>query len=228
MRMRPHSRRVWIFAALAAALVCLGIAAAVVLFWKAAPRLTEEQIEDVVLTTIRQESPAAVLVTGYLDMSATVTVASTRVLFPDLGGIDLGDTRTTIRVPGRVTYGFDVSALNAEAIRLAEGGAVEVSMPALRVVSVAPDLARLEVQTKVGWARSREGSGKRVEREALRLVQESLRTQAERHLATSTQPKVNTAHALEKMLAPPLRAAGVAAPRFRFFLTPELLLEPKG
>jgi hypothetical protein len=57
-------------------------------------------------------------------------------------------------------------------------------------------------------------------------VQALLRAQAERHLETSVQPAVNTAEALQALLTPPLQAAGLEAPRFRFRVGPDLTLEP--
>jgi hypothetical protein len=45
-------------------------------------------------------------------------------------------------------------------------------------------------------------------------------------LDTATQPRVNTAKALEKLLRPVLVAAGVPNPRFRFEIGDELVMLP--
>jgi len=49
--------------------------------------------------------------------------------------------------------------------------------------------------------------------------------QAADYIANNTQPHINTAHALEKMLRPVLIAAGVKHPVFRFRLGEKLTLE---
>lgn len=49
-------------------------------------------------------------------------------------------------------------------------------------------------------------------------IRPALRRQAESHLATSEQPRVNASRALSAMLASPLKAAGLRNPRFRFIL----------
>ena len=56
----------------------------------------------------------------------------------------------------------------------------------------------------------------------MRRVRPALREQAEAHLATSEQPRVNSARALRRVLAAPLEAAGVdlADVRFRFVVAP--------
>jgi len=58
-------------------------------------------------------------------------------------------------------------------------------------------------------------------------VEGAFRTQAERHLQSATQPRVNTARALKAMLTPPLRAAGVDDPRFRMRVGKQLTLTPE-
>jgi hypothetical protein len=66
-----------------------------------------------------------------------------------------------------------------------------------------------------------------VRQEALAGVKAAFRTQAERHLAGATQPRVNTARALRALLTPPLQAAGVEAPRFRMWVGEHLTLTPE-
>lgn len=209
----------------AVVLVAVGFAAAL---WWSRPTLTEEAVRRHVVTTIQQEAPASFYVTGYLDIAATVTVENTRYLFPGLLELNLGTTRSTVRVPGRVSYGFDVRRLRPEAIRLHDDGVVEVTLPPLALYSVEPQLDEMAVQTSVGWARLRGSSGQRVERQAVQLVQEALEQQGARHLQSSAQPRLHTAKALETLLRPVLEAAGVAAPRFRFRIGPELVYESAG
>jgi hypothetical protein len=218
-----HRLGVRIVAALLLVAIGVGIG-----LWLKRPRLVEEDVRQVVVTTIQRESPASFLVTGELDIAATVSVENTRVLFPDLIPLSLGTTRASVRVPGRVSYGFDVNALRPESIRLAADGVVEVVIPDLQVYAAEPHLDRMEVETSVGWARLHARSGQRAEHTALRHVQEALRRQADAHLESSTQPRLNTAQALTTMLTPPLEAAGLAAPRFRFQIGPELVLESDG
>jgi DNA repair ATPase RecN len=53
---------------------------------------------------------------------------------------------------------------------------------------------------------------------ALEGVTEALRRQAQRRVRNAAQPRVNTARALEAMLAPALQASGLPDPRFRIHL----------
>lgn len=205
-----------------AVLVLLAFAFAAGLWWMR-PALTDEEVRQVVVATIQREVPASFFVTGTLDIPATVTVENTKYLLPDFFRFNLGTTRATVRVPGRVSYGFDVGALRPEAIQMGEDGLIEVTLPELSVFSVEPDLERMEVETEVGWARLHASSGQRVEQKAIGLVRRALRQQGEQHLARSTQPRVHTAEALEKLLTPMLEAAGLPDPRFRFQIGPEIV-----
>jgi hypothetical protein len=58
-------------------------------------------------------------------------------------------------------------------------------------------------------------------------VRGAFRTQAKERIASATQPRVNTARALEKMLRPPLVAAGVEDPQFRIRIGDRLSLQPR-
>lgn len=205
-------------------LVLLAFAFAAGVWWMR-PALTEEEVSQVVVATIQREAPASFFITGTLDIPTIVTVENTKYLLPDLFRFNLGTTRATVRVPGRVSYGFDVGALRPEAIRVGEDGLIEVTLPELSVFSIEPDLERMEVETEVGWARLHASSGQRVEQRAIRQVRRALREQGEQHLARSTQPRIHTAEALEQLLAPVLEAAGLPHPRFRFQIGPELIME---
>jgi len=132
-----------------------------------------------------------------------------------------------VRVPGRVAYGFDVSQLRAEQIRVRPDGLIEVSLPVLAVYSAEPYLGQLEVKTEAtGWMQFFGSQEQAAEREALRGVRDALRRQGQVRLDTATQPRVNTAKALEKLLRPVLVAAGVSNPRFRFEIGDELVMLP--
>jgi hypothetical protein len=76
-------------------------------------------------------------------------------------------------------------------------------------------MSRLEMQTKVGWARTHAGSGHQQEKEALAGIRDALRLQAERHLQDSAQPAANTAQALELLLRPVLSSAGMKDPKIQ-------------
>lgn len=197
--------------------------------WLMRPKLSEETVRQVVVSTIQREAPASFYVTGYVDLTTAITVKSTKRLFPDaLGGLDLGTTQTTVRVPGRISYGFDVTQIRPEAIQLGPDGTVEVTLPELSVYAVEPDLEAMEVETSVGWARMSWSSGRRVEQQAIRRVREAMREQGRAHVERATEPRVNTAMALEQLLTPVLHAAGVPDPHFRFKVGPEMVMEPDG
>jgi hypothetical protein len=188
------------------------------------PRLSEQEVREVVHTTIQREAGASFYVTGFIEVLATTTVDDTRILLPRMLDIPLGTTRAVVRVPGRVSYGFDAANLEPEMIQVRDNE-IEVRIPDLAIYSAEADLARLEVQTDVGWMRFR-SSAQDAQNRALRQVNEALRRQGEAHLAGSTQPRVNTARALETLLTPVLQAAGLADPRLRFRIGGDLILEP--
>jgi hypothetical protein len=96
------------------------------------------------------------------------------------------------------------------------------------VFSVEPELERAELGTEVGWARLHRSSGQQMEQLALQEIRPALRATAERHLRNAETPRLHTAEALAHLLTPPLRAAGLAAPRFRFRLSDGAVLELDG
>jgi hypothetical protein len=219
-----HLRRPLVVVAL---LVLVG-AALVLSVWLLRPRLTEETVQTTVLTTLAEEAPASFYVTGTLTFATTVEGRSEKTLLPGLLNLDLGSTNATVRVPGRVAYGFDVRRITASGIRLAEDGTVEVDVPPLSVFSVEPELERAEIETEVGWARLYRSSGREMEQLALRRIRPAMRETAERHLQRSETPALNTAQALVLMLTPSLQAAGLPAPRFRFRVGDGAVLELEG
>jgi len=199
---------------------------------------SQATVRRTVVSTVQAETPASVLVTGRLDITATVDVDSTspvtpgwltsavRVAQPELLPFTLGTASASVRVPGSVSYGFDVRELSPDMITLAGGDVVEVQLPALSVQSVEPDLTRMEVQTaSSGWMKLFTGDMEAsVRSQALRQVQGVFRTQAEARLNTTNQPGINTARALRSMLTPALVAAGMTDPRFRFRIREDLVL----
>lgn len=181
------------------------------------PRLTEERVRAAVVTTLQEEAAEQFLVTGRLRFATTVRVENARTLLP--GWLDLnllGTTRATIRVPVTAHYGFDVAGIEASDVRWSEDGVVTVTVPPLALSAIEPELEGAEVQTEVGWARRHASSGQAAEAEALRLVRPAAREQAERHLATSRQPRANTTRALRILLTPVFQSLGVEDPAFRF------------
>lgn len=217
-------RRLTIFLASLAAVLALGIGIGTL---RERTRLSDSEVRDALFTTIQREAPEAFLVTGYLDITATTRVENSKVLLPGLIGLDLGTARATVRVPGRVSYGFPADSLKPEMVRLLEDGAVEVELPPLAVYSVEPDLSRLEVETERGWARLGAVEDD-VERRAIAIVETSMRRQGLAHLRSSYQPRINTARALERMLRPALEGLGMEDPVFRFRVGEDLFVQPAG
>lgn len=209
------------------ALLLVAIGAALT-FWVMRPRLTDEVLRETVYATIQREAPASFYVTGSLDIMATTTVSNTRYLFPDVLGLDLGTTQATVRMPGRVSYGFDVRLLRPEMIDVRDDGVIQVTLPELAIYSVEPYLSRMEVQTSVGWARTHAGSGRTTEHRAIRVVEEALRTQGAAYVQEAAQARIHTAEALRLLLIPVLEAVGLDAPRLRFQIGPEIVMEPQG
>ena len=192
------------------------------------PRWDETVIRQSVVTTIQSEAPASFYVTGVLQLVATSEVEDTRVLLPNLLPLNLGTTRATVRLPGAVSYGFDVTNLQPGHVEVNEDGNVDVTLPDLQVFSVEPNLNAMEIQTDVGWARTHAGSGQTATQEAIRTAQDILRTQARSHLESSDQPRINAAAALKELLTPILQSAGVDDPTFTFHIGPHLVMSPEG
>ncbi len=187
------------------------------------PRLNQEEIRSAVQTTLQRETPASFLVSGTVDVVATTEVENTRTLFPGLINLNLGTTRSRVRVPGKVSYGFDVRSFEPEMVVVDEQRTLVVKIPPLTVQSVEPDLGALEFETEIGWARL-PGSGEAVEREAMGLVNAALREQGRRHLEDSVQPRFNAAHALQRALLPILEAFDIPKDRLRIDLGDGMVL----
>ena len=183
--------------------------------------VSEEEVQSAVLTSLQTEAAEGFLVTGRL--TSSLSGSSARRWRLRLLNIETGRAEVTVRVPARMTYGFSLDDLEARDIRFREGGTVEVVLPPLSVFSVEPELEDAQVEIDVsGQARLTPSLTERTVEQTLQRVRPALREQAEAHLRTSDQPRVNSARALRRMLATPLEAAGVdpEAVRFRFVLAP--------
>jgi hypothetical protein len=226
MREDAPDRRRFPLPVTAAAVLLALVFYALTQLWPGRPRLSEQQVRDVVYSTIQRESAESFLITGWIDVTAVTRVENTRTLLPGIVGLDLGTTSANVRIPGRISYGFDVSALTADMIRLIDDNVVEVEVPAPGIYSVEPNLEQMEVETRRGWARVASATEDRVRQRAIELVQPTLRAQAQQHLANSTQPRINTADALQRMLHPVLTAAGMQDPQIRFRIG-RIIVEPQ-
>ena len=197
-----------------ASVLVLGLVALVILVRgfdpsRLLPSISEEQIRQSVLTAIQREAPAQFYVTGTLDLTTTAISKSKKTLLPSVLGIDMGTTVSSVSMPGRASYGFDVNALRAEDIDLIGDSVIEITLPALAVHAVEPDLTKMEAVTEAGWARMESRSGKRMERKSLEAAIPAMREQAKSHIATSIQPRANTQLAMERLLRPVLAVTGL-------------------
>ena len=211
-----------------------------VLAWVLPPRFNEPEVQRRVMTTLQQEAAASFLVTGTLQITVTQTVEQTEHAFPRLAALvrlaqpnwpelDAATAQAVVRVPGRVSYGFDVGTLRPEAIQVEEKtGRVMVRLPELAVHSVEPFLGALEIKTaSTSWMRLFGDAESDARQQALASVQDVFRTQARQHLNDAAQPRINTAEALRTMLTPALVAAGVPNPQVQFRIGPERVMVPR-
>ena len=211
--------------ALVAVIVGLGVSMGL----GAGGAVSEEEVESAMLSTLQSEASEEFLVTGRLTSSLSGSSARRwriRVLDIETGRAEVG-----VRVPATMTYGFSLADLRPGDVDFQEGGVVQVRLPALSVFSVEPELERADVDIDVsGQARLTPSLTERTLEQTLRRVRPALREQAEAHLRTSSQPALNTARTLSRMLATPLGAAGVdvAAVRFRFVVAPGDTLDVSG
>jgi hypothetical protein len=188
------------------------------------PRLTETQVREAVWSALHEERDTSFVITGYIDITATTQVADTRVLFPGILNLPLGTTRATVRVPGRISYGFDPGLMTPEMIRVF-GDTIEVELPDLAVYSTEPDLSRLDVETTTGWARFRV-TAQEAERRAVQQLNDALRAQGESYVRSAVNARVNTATTMRTLLDPPLRSLGIEEPKYRIRIGGGLLLDP--
>ncbi len=188
------------------------------------PRLDLQTARTTVISTLQSEAPESILVTGSLQVAVTTVSQNSRYLLPGVVPLDLGTTSATVRVPGTVYYGLDVAALGAENIS-AHGNVLHISVPDVRVVSVEPDLAELELETRLGWARTSAGSGAQATREALAKITNALREQGVRHVEEALQPRINSANAILDVVTRSLEAAGLRVDAVRIEVEPGVFIE---
>lgn len=191
------------------------------------PPVTEREIREVIFSAIEREAPEAFVITGTLELSVSTLIEDSRVVLPSIIGLSLGTTRATVRLPGRVSYGFPADSLRPGMVAVGEDGRIEVELPPLSVYSVEPDLALMEVETQRGWARL-PGTAEEVERQAIAVIEGAFRRQGTAHLSSSYQPRINSARALQRLLSPALQGLGMDEPSFRFRVGDDLVVEPSG
>ena len=212
----PPRRLPWRSLLAASALVLVAAFA----LWVGRPSvLSEEDVRATVLTTIQSEAPERFLVTGTL-RSGVSAEGARRWRVPVLD-LEAGRSAVRVAVPGRMSYGFSLDALDPADIRFQPDGIVEIDLPRLDVFSVEPilDSARVTVTATGAGRVSPQLAGRTLE-QTLRRVRPALQRQADAHLRTADGPALNTAEALAAMLRTPLEAAGVEGARFRFILAP--------
>ncbi|MEM6325821.1 MAG: DUF4230 domain-containing protein [Bacteroidota bacterium] len=180
--------------------------------------LTEEEVQQTVLSTIQSEAREEFLVTGRLRSS--LSSSSTRRRWVRVLNLTIGETTVRVDLPGTMTYGLPLDALTARDVSL-DGETVTVRLPDPEVFAVEPELedARVDVQS-AGLNRLSPEQAERTVQHALRSVRPQLRQQAEQYLRENDQPRVNTAETLAEMLAGPLRLAGAEVEQFRFIVAP--------
>src|SRR5688572_9973986 len=218
--MKPRPAKIWAVTAAVVVLILVGVIAAL---RGVARGIAPDEVRERIVATIQNEAKESILITGSVDLTGTVTVENVRTLLPGVLDIGLGSSRATVQVPGRAYYGFDVRELDREKIRI-RGDTVEITVPQPRVISVDANLQELRVWSAKGWLRSSQ-SLQSVERTAMQRIDNVLARQAAHHVATSTQPRVNSAEAIRRMVLPVVQAAGITTPVFQFQLTERLTLE---
>ena len=186
--------------------------------------MTQHDVRQAVITRLIDEQQASFLIAGYLEIAAEITEENTKYLFPEYfeDMLSLGTTRSTVRLPGRATYGIDLSRIYPSSVILEADSTIVISVVGLEINSVEPELSNMQVRTEVGWARLSARSGRTVERKAIIFAQEALRKEAEEHLATSPQPLVNAEQAMNQLLKPVLLAAGMNNPVVKVRLIPSV------
>ena len=214
------ARRFWWVGGAVAVLVLVFIIGAL---RQAARRIAPEELRERIVATIQNEASASLLVTGSVDITATVTIENIKTLLPGVLDIGLGTSRAMAQVPGRAYYGFDVREVSRDRISI-RGDTINIEVPAPRVLSVDANLQQLRIWSERGWLRSAQ-SRQSVERTAVQRIDNALARQAASYVATSAQPRVNSAEAIRRMVQPVLAAAGITSPVFRFHLSENLKLE---
>jgi hypothetical protein len=127
------SRRKLAFAAgVVVLLVLIGIIA---VLRQVAKRVAPEEIRERIVATIQSEARSSLLITGSVDLTATVTIENAKTLLPGVLNLDLGTSRAMVQVPGRAYYGFDVREMENDKIQV-RGDTVFVEVPQPRILSL--------------------------------------------------------------------------------------------
>ncbi len=189
----------------------------------AAKHVAPEEIRERIVATIQSEAKASLLVTGSVDLTATVTIENVKTLLPGMLDIELGTARAMAQVPGRAYYGFDVRELDRDKIDV-RGDTISITVPPPRVLSVDANLEQLRIWSDKGWLRS-SGSLQSVELKAVQRIDNTLARQAASYVSNSAQPRVNSAEAIRRLLQPVLAAMGISNPVFQFELSEQIRME---
>lgn len=185
--------------------------------------LSSEQVREVVMRTLQVEADTTYLVTGYLGMEVTKKISDDKTLW----GIPMGTTEVQVRVPGRVTYGFPIGQITSKDIEVT-GENIVVYIPPVGIFSVEPEMNKMDVQTKVGWARFQAYSGKHLEHKAIRSIPDEMRQIGEERLIKAEgKASENTVKAIRRILVPVLTATGMQNPTIQVRLKRESIF-PKG
>jgi hypothetical protein len=216
----PPARRMWWILPLLVVAGMLGALSFVVA--RGTPRVSEETIRSVIAGALQEEARQAFLITGSLDLTVTTRVRNIRTLQTVFGAIPLGTAESTVRAPGRVSYGVEVGQIRPRDI-LVSGDTIEIVVPDPRVYSVEPLLEQMEVETEAGWFRLRGDAREEVQQQAIALVTSALKQQALEHLADNEQPRINTAETLAELLGRAFASLGEQFV-FRFKITDRLQL----
>lgn len=188
------------------------------------PAINEHQVKEEAISLIVKNTENSFLVTGVVDLVLAYTVSDMKKLF----GIDLGTTKTEVRIPGKVFYGVNTKGLSAQDF-VFKGDSVWVYLPPVEMLTVTPNLAKMEMKTEVGWARMYQNSGRGVEQKALKSIPDRMKAQALAYLSNPENVQKNTKKALAKLLLPLLKAKGIKNPQvFILPKNPTLKIQEKG
>jgi len=216
----PPARRMrWLVPVL---VVACALGALSLLIARRVPGVSEETIRSVIAGALQAESRQAFLITGSLDLTVTTRVRNVARLRTGIVDIPLGTAESTVRAPGRVSYGVDVRQIRLRDIRV-WGDTIEIIVPDPQVYSVEPLLEQMEVETEAGWFRLRGDAREKVQQSAIALVRSALEQQAGRHLKDNQQPRINTAETLADVLGRAFNSLGKEFV-FRFKITDRLQL----
>jgi Protein of unknown function (DUF4230) len=172
------------------------------------PQINTHKIQEEALTLITKESKASFLVTGKVDLVLEYTLSDKK----EMMGLDLGTTQTEIRIPGEAFYGFSADKLTLKDFKM-QGDTLILFLPPTEVLTVSPNLAKMQMKTDVGWARLYKNSGRSVEQKALKSIPDRMKAKAVAYVQNSPNAQQNTKKAIEQLMIPLLRSNGVQNPK---------------